>query len=83
MNQFEKMMLAINVEKVLQEMYEDIDKANAKGITSLVFELQGDNLVELAMSIDIALTKNKTIKHSEMEMSDGIASIYVTWENDE
>ena len=83
MNQFDKMMLAIRTERVLNEIYEEIDFAAAKGLSSIVFELQSHNLVELAMSVDIALSKNKAIASSEVELMDNVAKIIVTWENDE
>ena len=32
MSQFDKMMLAINTEKLLNDVYNEIDKASAKGL---------------------------------------------------
>ena len=80
-NQFDKMMLAINTEKLLNEIYNEIDKAAAKGIASLKFELNKSNL-DLCMNIDISLSRNPNILSSDMEIVDDSVFIYVTWESE-
>lgn len=81
MNQFDKMMLAINTEKLLNDIYNEIDKASAKGMNNIKLELQKASM-ELCLNVDIALSRNPNILSSDMEIVDDSVFIYVTWENE-
>ena len=61
MTQFEKMMLAIRTEKFLNQMYDEIDSASAKGLESLVFELQGEDTLDLSINIANSFARNTNI----------------------
>ena len=80
-NQFDKMMLAINTEKLLNDIYNEIDKASAKGMDNIKLELQKASM-ELCLNVDIALSRNPNITSCDMEIVDEVVFLYITWEND-
>lgn len=81
MTQFEKMMLAIRTEKFLSQMYDEIDKSSAKGLESLVFELQGEHTLDLAINIANSFARNTNILSCDVECIEGVYHLFVAWEN--
>jgi hypothetical protein len=78
MNQFERMMLAIERDKMLTIIYDNIDKHEALGCKESLFEIEDPALAE---AVEETLVQNKNIDKVNSYWNDKYATCFlvVTW----
>lgn len=81
---FERMLAKIKRDKVLQEIYDDIDKKAALGLTTALFEIEDSYVAELCVQ-ELRLCENIVSVHGYDNSKDISSFIHVEFisEDDE
>ena len=79
---FQNLMLRINTDKLLAEIYQQIDKYDSIGENMLQFTISGNDWDALSLNVFNALKKNKNLSYVQLDKSDSCADLNVYWENE-